>query len=254
MRTADSMHRKIISKDEEIAIRRSFVKQSFLDVADYDYIGARTLFRNECWDQFLYLAHQCIEKYLKAILLFNDIKHPRGGHDLEELLAKFQKIKTVKPEKETGDFIKELNSTQFVRYLSAPIFAKKDYLIKLDKAVWDLRLFCRPRDYQYKINGEQIKNRLLDYSIAGGKIIFFGCLEKVLENKKGKFTKPRDNLVWKNFSFGRKKHSIKFALGWWSKNPIFFLGDNKWKKKVFNMLSKYVSFEKEVRDYFKNLK
>ena len=78
---------KLLSTYEKIAIRHAFAKQCFFDIADCDYVGARTLFRNECWDQFLYLAHQCIEKYLKAILLFNDIKYQKGRHNLEKLLV-----------------------------------------------------------------------------------------------------------------------------------------------------------------------
>lgn len=240
---------------EEVAIRRTFAKQCFLDVADCDYIGARTLFRNECWDQFLYLAHQCIEKYLKTILLFNDVEYPKGGHNLEELLNEVKNIKTVKLEREIEDFIKEIDNAQFARYLSAPIHGEKKYLIKLDQTVWDLRLFCGPADQQCQINRKQDKGKLLDYSIAGKKIIFSGRLEQVLENRRGKFTKQKGNLIWKNFRFGkRRKRHIKFASGWWYKNPIFFQGDDERNEEVFNMLSQYVLFEKEVRNYFKSLK
>ena len=240
---------------EETAIRRAFAKQCFLDVADGDYIGARTLFKNECWDQFLYLAHQCIEKYLKAILLFNDVKYPKGGHNLEKLLDEVKKITTVKLERETDDFIKEIDNAQFARYLSAPIRGEKKYLIKLDQTIWDIRLFCCPADQQCQINSKQNKSKLLDYSIAGRKIIFSGRLEQVLENRRGKFTKQKGNLIWKNFRFGkRRKRYIKFASGWWYKNPIFFQGDDEWNEEVFNMLSQYVLFEKEVSDYFKSLK
>ncbi len=246
---------KAISKKERIAIRRSFARQCFLDIADYDYIGARTLFRNECWDQFLHLAHQSIEKYLKAILLFNDLDTRKGGHDLEELLKNVNSIKFVSLEEETKDFIKEINSVRFVRYLSAPISGERDYLIKLDKAVWDLRIFCSRRDPRFIAGVIKNKDKLLKATLRGFNIIFSGCLEKILKNNRGKFTTLRDNLVWKNFRYGsKKKQAIKFSLGGWSKNPYFFLETDAWKKEAFNMLSKYVSFEKEVKNYFENLK
>lgn len=254
MPSTTSKHLGKLSKAEEIAIIKGFARQCFLDIADADYIAARTLFRNECWDQFLYLAHQSIEKYLKAILLFNNVKYPQGGHNLEKLLNEVKEIKTIKLERKTEEFIKEIDHVNFIRYLSAPVHGERTYLIKLDETVWELRLFCGLTDERYKIDDEQAKDKLLDYSLAGGQIILFGYLEKILQNRNDKFTKQRNNLVWKNFRFGiRRKHQIKFASGMWYKNPIFFQGNDRWCKMAFNLLAKYVSLEKEIKDYFNNL-
>lgn len=245
---------KLISNTERVAIKNMFAKQCFLDIADYDYIGARILFRNECWDQFLHLAHQSLEKYLKTILLFNNFDTRSGGHDLEKLLKDVDKIELVSLERETKNFIKEINGVRFVRYLSAPISGKRDYLIKLDKAVWDIRLFCGRHDPRFIAEAIKNKDKLLKITLNGFSIVFSGRLEKILKNNRGKFTTLRDNLVWKNFKYGsRIKKSIKFSLGSWSKNPYFFLGTNAWKREVFEMLSKHVSFEREVKNYFNNL-
>lgn len=59
-----------------------FGTQSFRDQADRDYIAARLACRHELFPQFLWSSHQAIEKYLKAILLYNRIKANQVGHDL----------------------------------------------------------------------------------------------------------------------------------------------------------------------------
>src|SRR4051812_47441089 len=65
----------------------AFATQSFRDQADRDYIAARLACRYELFPQFLSAAHQAIEKYLKAILLYNRIKATRVGHSLAHALS-----------------------------------------------------------------------------------------------------------------------------------------------------------------------
>lgn len=239
--------------NEEKQTKNSFAIRSFREIADYDYIAARTLFKNQLFDPFLYLAHQSVEKYLKGILLFHDVKFPKPIHDLEEILKKIKKMKSVNLEKTTELFIKDLNQTVHARYLSAPFYAEKDYLLKLDEAVWDLRFFCQP--VETNLRKIKDKTKLLDYSLRGGSLIPFGVLEKVIRNKEGKFRKIRENLIWKNFRFGsRRKKSIKFASGVWSKNPDFFIGTNEENRKKYEILSKYVYFPGDVKKYFKGLR
>lgn len=60
----------------------SFATQSFRDQADRDYIVSRLACRYELFPQFLWSAHQAIEKYLKAILVYNRVKAKNVGHDL----------------------------------------------------------------------------------------------------------------------------------------------------------------------------
>ena len=67
--------------DKEILIN-NFAIRSFRDVADYDYISARMLYRAKLVPQFLWSSLQSIEKYLKCILLLNRIKANKVGHNL----------------------------------------------------------------------------------------------------------------------------------------------------------------------------
>jgi hypothetical protein len=52
-------------------ILNTFASDVFRKQADYDYIAARANYRMRLRQQFLWSAHQAVEKYLKATLLFN---------------------------------------------------------------------------------------------------------------------------------------------------------------------------------------
>lgn len=63
--------------------RNDFITKSFRDTADRDYISARILHRHKLVEQFLWMALQTIEKYLKAILLFADVPTKELNHNLK---------------------------------------------------------------------------------------------------------------------------------------------------------------------------
>jgi len=58
-----------------------FATRSFRDVADQDYIAARLSYRHGLIPQFHWQALQALEKYIKAILLYNRIKAKDINHD-----------------------------------------------------------------------------------------------------------------------------------------------------------------------------
>src|SRR2546427_12007419 len=89
----------------------SFVDRSFRDVADGDYIAARSLYNLELGQQFLWSAQQAIEKYLKSILLYNNQKAKRYRHNLESLFQSLNSITDIPfdfPE-DVADFVVYLN-------------------------------------------------------------------------------------------------------------------------------------------------
>ena len=62
-----------VQMDEDLRKKRNeYIYHSFRDVADCDYICARTLHRIRLFDQFLWSGLQAIEKYLKTIVLLYD--------------------------------------------------------------------------------------------------------------------------------------------------------------------------------------
>jgi HEPN domain-containing protein len=79
-------------RDELERFVNAFGTQSFRDQADRDYIAARLACRHELFPQFLWSSQQAIEKYLKAILLYNRIKANNVKHDLDLALSLTQSL------------------------------------------------------------------------------------------------------------------------------------------------------------------
>lgn len=83
-------------------VLNTFAKDVFRNQADCDYIAARANFRMQLRQQFLWSGQQALEKYLKAILLFNGqsarfrdptVRRPREyGHDL---IALFDAVRAI---------------------------------------------------------------------------------------------------------------------------------------------------------------
>lgn len=239
-----------MTEDEKTNILNQYAHNGFSEKADMNYISARTLYRHCCFDDFLYMSHQAIEKYLKAILLYNYEKHNKGGHDLAYLVKAVENIKSVNLENDTISFINELDSVQCaeaVRYNSAPFYGNSSYLLLLDNAVWDLRLFCRPKnsdDIVTKIISLD-KSKIDNLKFKWPSIVAFGLLENILGEDSNEYKKLRDNLVWNNFCYGiRRKKVIKnFQYRQWSKNPPYLYQGSDTVK----LLSEYIFIPSEIR-------
>ena len=72
-----------------------YIVRSFRDVADADYIAARSIYRLGLSQQFLWAALQALEKYLKGILLFNDLSTKTIGHDIASAYAALSQISDI---------------------------------------------------------------------------------------------------------------------------------------------------------------
>jgi len=113
------------------------------DTADQEYILARIAFRYELDAPFLWLSHQAIEKYLKALLLFNG----RTTHQLKHNLpAAFMRVAAIRD----IPFGFPPSVENFIEYLDrrADRYAERSYTVstrrfaELDATVWYLRRFC----------------------------------------------------------------------------------------------------------------
>lgn len=171
-----------------------FATRCFRDLADGDYICARMAYRAKQIEQFHWLGLQAIEKYLKAILLYNKIKAPKIGHSLSKALEKCKKLPfSLELSKSSLDLIKHLDRCGQSRYLeiSHDIFGPK--LIEFDEVVWEIRRYCRVIDYQLDVGSDGSKGAMLPLeldriakseSIARHKFrITGGHLEKILDNR-----------------------------------------------------------------------
>jgi HEPN domain-containing protein len=75
--------------------RKSILIQScFLETADLDYLTARWAYANGVFRTFYWSAAQCVEKYLKAALLYNGVSVKKYGHDLNRLYSAVGEIES----------------------------------------------------------------------------------------------------------------------------------------------------------------
>jgi HEPN domain-containing protein len=236
-----------------------FIDRSFRDVADRDYISARVCHRLDLKQQFLWAALQAVEKYIKAILLYNDRSTKKLGHDIDAAYRRLREIAHIQFDIPKGieEFIRHLNAEGANRYFEYPYVTMGDELLLLDRTVWHLRRYCQ----WFRRETEQIDGRLVDWFTVEIKIVHDprykkrpntfkisrGFLEKIADNKKSEL---RRELVWKNFWYGTyTKHKIRnvtFRSG--SAHPAHFL-----HPEIFDELDKRVDFSKAVRQYFLRL-
>ena len=239
-----------MKKNNQAKTYRNQVAKSFRDIADHDYISARTLLRFHCFDQFLFYSQQCIEKYLKTLLLFNGINNNNSSHDLMSLLNKCQGIDTIHFCDMTKKTIGILDGFEHVRYLTYPILARSKYLLCLDEAAFDIRRFCHSDEKRINAFLKADKGELKKFA-RKFEIVPFGELEKILKNKTGKYKILRDNLIWKNFYYGRNiKKTISFPERLWMKNSPIFGTYPAEGKECYEAVKDYIFLPSKVRKHF----
>ncbi|UGB44644.1 hypothetical protein LQ772_11660 [Frateuria edaphi] len=198
-----------------------FATRSFRDTADQDYIMARAAYRSELNAQFLWSGLQAIEKYIKAILLYNRIPQPMKrdellGHHLDRGVKALEALPfRMKLSNTSHEIIEHLDTYGRFRYLDTSYFVRDNELLKLDKAVWEIRLYCRVINHKLKVDGKNVD--MLPYHLADIErelkdprpvVGTGGVIETVLSNKKHA---ARTALVWKNLFFNcHNRKTIKW--------------------------------------------
>ena len=134
--------------------------RSFRDVADKDYIAARLCYRNDLMLQFLWMSQQAIEKYLKAILLYNHQSTKKLGHKLEKAIERINKIENFRfnIDERAIKFIKYLDQQGVNRYLELAHYTIGRELLDLDHAVWQIRRYCKVMNYSVALPDGTNKN------------------------------------------------------------------------------------------------
>jgi hypothetical protein len=227
----------------------AFVDSSFRDAADEDYVAARTAYRIDLTHSFLWNSLQAVEKYIKAILLYNRMPTGDLGHDVKKGFCRLLEIKEIPFQfaSDTKLFVDYINDEGPNRYRVRPAYLRDDALIGLDRTVWHLRRHCfdfgesnhdpvRFAENVAALSPDGLEQRI-SFKLPGGRI------EAILDHP----SEARKNLVWNNFWFcARKRHKIKkfpCRLGW--SRPIPFM-----RPDVYFALKNLVQFDKDVRDYF----
>jgi HEPN domain-containing protein len=205
-------------------VLNTFATDVFRKQADCDYIAARASFRMQLRQQFLWSAQQALEKYLKAILLYNgkSARFPSGkkrefNHSLEALLAEVRSIPifALELESEHEKFIRYLSQQGPNRYLSTSAYNTGEELRQLDTTVWHVRRYCQYmpdrglgcctavpglREAHIKAALSPIqKQKPQRFSV------FAGELEKIVKRPAADLA--RRALVWSNLYYGCKRRT-----------------------------------------------
>jgi hypothetical protein len=227
----------------------AFIDSSFRDAADEDYIAARAAYRMDLTHAFLWNSLQTVEKYIKAILLYNRLNTSDLSHNVKKALGRLQSIQDI-PFQLPSDvqlFVDYINEEGPNRYRGRPAHLRDDALIGLDRTAWHLRRHC------FAFGGANRDPQKFAADVAAlspdtlGQRVTFKLPNGRLEAILAKPSEARKHLVWKNFWFGaRKRHVIKafphrFA---WSR-PVTFM-----RPEAYFVLKDLVQFEKDVREHF----
>jgi hypothetical protein len=221
-------------KSEQDKLERyinSFATQSFRDQADRDYIAARLACRFELMPQFLWASHQAVEKYFKAILLYNKIKATKVGHDLAKAQALTMGISfKIDLSPRSQKFLDHLTHCGEFRYIDVPYDVHGYALVDLDIMVWELRRYCQvlnvfgkvlPADEQKRLEAAKVELAQSSSKPTHKFRLDGGLLEKILDNKAHP---SRPALLWNNPVFGlRKRSTVRAKHLLHAQNPLLYL-------------------------------
>ncbi|WP_252180134.1 HEPN domain-containing protein [Endozoicomonas sp. 4G] len=238
------------------ALLNDFATRSFRDTADLDYIAARLCYKNSLYPQFHWQALQAIEKYFKAIFLYNRIKAKNVNHDLSAALKLSKKLPfKMDLSQSTMEFIEHLNNYGRYRYLEISYEIMGHKLVELDKAIWEIRRYCKVLDYKQKMPDGTIKNMLeleLERIERASKEPFYkyhiigGELEKIIAKKDHP---SRSALIWQNVFFTtRHRKYVKSYSSMHAVNSPLYLNP-----ELIDEVIKYVYLPKPVIEAFQRV-
>uniref|UniRef100_UPI003F494778 hypothetical protein n=1 Tax=Cupriavidus taiwanensis TaxID=164546 RepID=UPI003F494778 len=241
------------TKAEEGVYLNEVARRSFRDTADMDYIAARLAYRSALLPQFHWAGLQAMEKYFKAVLLFNRIPAKDVGHSLSSALELAKQLPfPLQLCQSSLEIIEHLDSYGADRYLIYSYAAYGPLLTKLDKAVWELRRYCKVLNYDLDI-GSMKKNMLaaeinrieaLDTRTQQSMLIG-GLLETIIKNRKHP---SRPGLIWNNPYFGlRRRRTVSMRLPSQMVNSPLTLNPH-----ILDSVSTYAHIPKEAKKIFRD--
>lgn len=149
------------------------IRGMFTDTADMNYVGARAAFFERRDYDFWWLTLHALEKYLKAILLFNGQTANKPNHNIEMLLSRVKKLDGrlvpppfVRPKRAGHEAWMDFHNDDFARWLningsSQNRYATYSYVISdVDLARADHLIYWARRHA-----------RILQQTFAGGLVV-----------------------------------------------------------------------------------
>jgi HEPN domain-containing protein len=234
----------------------TFAIRSFRDIADYDYIAARMAYRASLFPQFHWSALQALEKYIKAILLINRIEAKDIRHDIGLALRYCEKLPfKISLSKISHEFIDHIDTYGRYRYLEASYRIDGPKLVELDRAIWELRRYCKVLNYVLKTSNEEQPINMLDQelgiiersnNISPQKFkLISGKLEAIIQKKDHPARAP---LIWKNMFFGSmQRNKVKMYTPMQATNSPLAM-----YPELLDVAAKYVLIPKEIIKAYKN--
>lgn len=235
-----------------------FALRSFRETADKDYIAARMAYRARLIQPFRWSALHCLEKYVKGILFLNRVDAKKLGHSV---------LPGIERMKQHGKFELDLSAAtvEFIKKLESDGAEDRYYLVsyeiepfdiaRFDRAVWELRRYCQPLDYdEVDMNGKTVN--LLTHELdrvhrakekhEKGTCITGGILEKIIEKKDHP---AREALIWNNLFFGpSRRKAVKMRPDWEAGNSPFFL-----HPEIIDEVIKYVNVPRDIAEKVREL-
>lgn len=227
----------------------TFASRCFRDVADRDYICARMCYRAGLISQFHWSSLQAFEKYFKAILLYNRVEAKNIGHDLAKAQKYAQNVPfDIKLSGTSQKLLEHLNDYGRFRYLEASYFIYGPKLVELDKAIWELRRYCRVMDYRLDIPGkpprpmleiEIRRNEVAEKRLPQEFRIVGGALEAIIKKRSDPARAP---LIWQNGFYGNShRKRVRVPTHFYAENSPLSL-----HPQILDHVLEYIHISKDV--------
>ena len=226
--------------DESHADKSSIIKELFVATADDNYVVARWCYLEGMNVDFLWLAVHCLEKYLKAVLLFNGHSAKSYGHDIVELYAAVYPLAPellpndlTKPQgldfpywhaETVGPFLERLyrDGQADNRYQLFGYVRHAEDLFKLDEMVFRIRRMCQPLEAHFlskkRDNVPDLSNRdcLRERPRCAHRL--YSKLEDTFDGKRGEALQHA--AISNNFSFAPDRSHEPLPYGSTAQNPV----------------------------------
>lgn len=230
-----------------------FAIRSFRDTADRDYANARLAYRAQLFQQSQWSALHCLEKYIKTILLLNRVDARNLRHEVTKgiTLIKEQGNSEIEISDVVSGFLHKLEDGAHHRYFEVSYDAETCDLMRLDRAVWEIRRYCQPLA---EVHAGPVQPTLYTpQQLVAAKTekpkstcINNGWLEKVLLQRSHP---ARPGLIWKNLYFGNSnRKSVKIKSHWEFGNAFI------WNHpEIMEEINKYCRFPKGLAEAYSQL-
>lgn len=195
---------EITGDEQEILIHYA---SSLRNTADEDYIAARISYKLGLTEPFLWSSLHAIEKYLKAILIFNQKNTKKFGHDVVRLLDAVRNIESLSNDfylpEQAKLFIEYINEYGSNRYRIKTSFLDELTLFNLDLTVWHISRYCCYWNKEY----DETRYRKVDFKQPVKKPHTQRSNNDFLEEVINKESAAYPYLDWNNYYYGKTEYN-----------------------------------------------